>query len=832
MNLRRLIPRAGLRSSEQRWHVRAFVRRVTARWVSREAAAAAGTLGRLGLAVALAVEVLCAGVAHATEEPRVVLDRAGSQIALEPYAPNIIRVSLSLLKDQATSPPGYGFIATPSVEGWTQERSDEGDIYRSSRLVVRVAKERPGKPLPTQVDIAKFFSGSTPGAHITIGTPQGRTLLELTGWSMSVPNHKDGNAGILNDRRPTDAPFYQVGATFTSPDDEHYYGLGQNQQGFLDLRGRVVECWHNYDAAGGPSVGVPFVITNRGYGLIWDNPSKTTFEPGFNEQTRWTSEVGDRVSFFVIGGATSDEIYSGYRHLTGVTPLLPKAAYGYIQCKQRYATQDEVLAVARGYRERHLPADVLVVDWFYYTKMGQMDMDPAKWPDPAAMNRQLHEMGFETMISVWPRFVPGSRYYDFLLQKGWFEHLADGTPTDGLPYDRAGSDIDTTNPEAARWFWNVIRDNLLSKGFDALWADETEPDLPPNGSYFQIGPGTRYFNVYPLLHTAALYEGFRRDLAHRALILSRDAYLGAQRNGTMFWSSDIYPTWDTLKRQVPTGLNFTASGMAYWSNDIGGWQYLPEEHHPAHPPLLDPSDARDNVGGYDDYPELYTRWFEYAAFTPVFRAHGSRKYNEVWSYGRQAEPILTKYLKLRYELLHYIYSLGYNTYLTGAPFMRALFMDFPHDPKVADLRDEYMFGPAFLVAPVTDQGATHRTVYLPAGVDWYNYWTNERVRGGQTIEVDAPIDTLPLFVRAGSILPLGEPIESTQQVQEVAKVRVYAGANGDFTLYRDDGKTHAYEKGESRVTQLHWDDAAQHFSHEGAVVWIVPDERILEVVGR
>ena len=204
---------------------------------------------------------------------------------------------------------------------------------------------------------------------------------------------------------------------FVSPDDEHYYGLGQNQEGFLDHRGHTVECWHNYLATGGPSVCVPFLVTNYGYGMIWDNPSKTTIAPGFNEQTRWTSEVGDRVSFFVIAGANTDEIYSGYRLLTGATPLLPKAAYGYIQCKQRYSTQDEVLAVAKGYRERHLPADVMVVDWFYYTKMGQMDFVPEQWPDPAAMNRQLHDMGFQTMISVWPRFTKGSRYYDFLAEE-------------------------------------------------------------------------------------------------------------------------------------------------------------------------------------------------------------------------------------------------------------------------------------------------------------------------------------------------------------------------------------------------------------------------------
>jgi alpha-D-xyloside xylohydrolase len=767
----------------------------------------------------------------APADSKIVLDRNGGTIALEAYAPNIVRVTLSLLKDQAVAPPGYGFLAAGSAQDWSHQQNDAGDTYQSSRLTVAIANNRPGgQGLPTHRDIAKFFNGSAPPAHITFSTNDGRMLLDMIGWSMSVPNNKDGTAGVVHDKRPGDTPFYQVGAVFASPDDEHYYGLGQNQEGFLDHRGHTVRCWHDYNASGGPSVGVPFLVTNKGYGLVWDNPSKTTIEPGFNEQTRWTSEVGDRVSFFVIAGATTDEIYSGYRLLTGETPLLTKASYGFIQSKQRYSTQDEALSVAKGYRDRHLPLDVLVIDWFYFSKMGQLDMVPGQWPDPVAMNRQLHELGIQSMISVWPRFTPGSRYYDMLLQKGWFEHLADGAPTNGLPYDRAGSDIDTTNPDAARWFWDVIHTNFIDKGFDAIWADETEPDLPPNGSFFHIGPGTRYYNVYPLLHTAAIYDGFRRDVKQRAVILSRDAYLGAQRNGTMFWSSDIHPTWDTFRRQIATGLDFTASGMSYWSNDIGGWQYLPAHHRPARAPLLDPSGVRDNVVGYDDYPELFTRWFEYGVFQPIFRTHGSRRYNEVWSYGERAETILSKYLRLRYQLLPYIYSLAYKTYQTGAPYMRALFMDFPDDPKLSDLRDEYMFGPAFLVGPVTEQGATSRSVYLPAGTDWYNYWTNQRLHGGQTIQADAPVDVLPLFIRAGSILPLGEPIESTAQPQKIAKLRVYPGADCDFTLYDDDGKTYAYEHGNNRITRLHWDDAAQKLTHQGAQVWTGSDTDVVEVV--
>jgi alpha-D-xyloside xylohydrolase len=438
-------------------------------------------------------------------------------------------------------------------------------------------------------------------------------------------------------------------------------------------------------------------------------------------------------------------------------------------------------------------------------------------------------MNYHVMISVWPRFVKESRYYPLLLKNGWFEHLKDGTPTDGEPYDHAGSDIDTTNPDAAKWYWSVINENYVKKGFDAFWADETEPDLSPNDSYFKIGPGTEYFNTYPLFHTKAFYQGMRKDMPERALILARDAYLGAQHNGAIFWSSDISPTWDVLKRQVPTGINFVASGMPYWSTDIGGWQDLPYFHKPERPVLIDPSDARDEVGHYDDYPELYVRWFEYGAFQPNFRTHGTRKFNEVWSYGKQAEPIIEKYLRLRYELMPYIYSLGHMVNQTGAPFMRGLFMDFGDDPKVANIGDEYMFGPALLVAPVTDQGMTSRTVYLPAGTNWYNFWTNEQIKGGQTITADAPIDRIPLFVKAGSIIPMGTVVESTNEVQKIAKLKVYPGADGVFDLYTDDGKTYAYENGKFEVSHLVYSDATGKVTHTGADVGFEKGE-VVEVV--
>ncbi len=778
------------------------------------------------------------------------LDRNGQTITIVPYAPNIVRITLSRIAREAMAGPGYGFLASPDGKGWTHAVTDqEADTYGSSRMVVTVAPGHRPSPTAKLPDTVKFFSGSTVGGRVSIALPDGSHVVDMEAWEMADLNQKDDTLKHARGIKPQDLPLYTVGATFSAADDEHYYGLGENQEGYLDHRQRPITCAANYLAAASPSYCVPFVVTNKGYGIVWDNPSSTTIYPAFDGRTKWTSTLGTRVSFFVILGKTTDEIYSGYRLLTGETPMLPKSAYGFIQCKQRYRSQAEVLAVAKGYRERHLPLDILVVDWFYYTKMGEYDFDPQQWPDPAAMNKQLHKENIETMISVWPRFAPGSRYYNFLLANNWFEHYAnglpptpdnpaEGKPIDGLPYDKAGSDIDTTNPAAANWWWKLIHDNIASKGFDYFWADETEPDLPPDGGYFSIGPGTRYFNVYPLFHTAAIYDGVRREGVRpgaenqRALILSRDAYLGAQRNGAIFWSSDISPTWDTLRRQIPTALNVAASGIAYTGNDIGGWQGLPYQHAAAHTPLIDPSAARDNVMHDDDYPELYVRWFEFGTFLPTMRTHGTRKFNEVWSYGPQAEPILEKYLKLRYQLMPYIYSLGWYTHQTGAPFMRALFMDFPGDNKVFDMRDEYMFGPALLVAPVVEQGATSREVYLPAGTDWYNYWTNEKLHGGQTVRVPAPIDTIPLFVKAGSILPIGSAVESTHDNQRIEKVKVYPGVNADFTLYNDDGFTYAYEKGDRQITNLHWDDATSKLTQEGSKAWSESAPATIEIAGR
>ncbi len=806
-------------------------------------------LSFLNAAVATAVGIcfLSCPVARAVNT-QIVLSRNGRTVVIEPYAPNIIRITMSREKSAALASPGYGFVGAPSMSGWTYKKNSSGDeIIRSPRMVVRVG---PGNQPPhilalseaTNAAFARNADKSTnprPATGpfndlISIATASGKPLLTMSRWNMVLNQPKDSSASAT--RAQNADPGYRISATFNSPADEQYYGLGQYQYGFLDLRDHRIKCWHDYDAIGGESVCVPFMVSSRDYGLIWDNPSKTTIDLGFNMQNVWSSEVGDRVSFFVIAGDNTDQIYEGYRQLTGPARMLPKAAYGYIQSKMIYASQDELLDVAKGYRDRNLPLDILVVDFFNMTKYGNFDLVPSRWPNPAGMNKQLHEIGINTLISVWPHFATDSKYYEMMKQKGWFIHGADGKPDlDDLP-NSIGPNIDITNPAAARWWWDKIRDGYVKQdGFSYIWLDETEPDVDPINDFFYIGSGRRFYNIYPLLMTASVYDGFRRDFgeSRRVFILARAAYLGEQANGTVLWSSDITSTWDMLKRSITAGLGATASGLPYWDTDIAGFQspHLPPNYHPALTPLVSAAGARDTVDEYVDYPELFVRWFEWGVFQPVMRAHGARKHNEVWAYGKQAEPILEKYLRLRYRLLPYIYSVAYHSYETGAPYMRALFMDFPGDPKVADIRDEYMFGPAFLVAPVFEQGAKSREVYLPAGTDWYNYWTNERLKGGQTVTVSASIDIIPLFVRAGSIIPLGSKILSTAQSQKIDTVLIYPGANGNFTIFNDDGKTYAYEKGVSQITDLHWNDVTDQLSRTGPAAWTGSDQSVITVVG-
>jgi alpha-D-xyloside xylohydrolase len=761
---------------------------------------------------ALAVSLVVAGLAGAAHaEPIATLDRDGAWVSLEAYGPNVVHVTIAADKAEALKGPGPGILPANADNSAFQLRpSASGDSLVSPAMKLDLDPAPPPRVPGTS---EKYFAPSLAPVGLQVTDAAGTSVLKMLGWEMS-PHEVNGEKT------------YQVGVTLADSPDEHYYGMGQNQEsrGPLDLRGRTIDCKHWYDAPAGETVCVPVLVSSKGYAIVWDNPSETWLSAGINGRTTIRSNVGERVSFFVIVGKTPEEIYSAYARVTGKTPIPPKAAFGLIQSKARYETQQDVLRVAHTYREKGYPLDVMVVDWFYWTRMGQMDFNPAEYPDPDGLNKQLHDMGLKSIISIWPRFETSGRYFNELDAKGYFLKDKDGQAVDGLPFrsDRTGALIDSTNPEARKWFWDHARDNIQSHGYDYPWLDETEPDLVPDGKFFSVGSGDRYFNLYPLVHVEGVAQGMRAwKPDKRVLILARAAYLGSQRTGALFWSSDVFPSWEALQRQIPTGLNMTASGIAYWGNDIGGWQGLPSTTQATKPPLLDPSDARDMVGQFSDYPELLTRWFEYGTFLPTLRLHGLRPKPEIWGAGKQAEAVMAEYDRLRYRMIPYIYSQAKRTYDTGAPFMRALWMDFPNDPNVADIGTQYMFGPAFMVAPVTEQGQTQKDVYLPAGADWYNFWTNEKIAGGRWVKVAAPIEQIPLFVRAGSIVPLGKVAQSTASPQPIEEIRVYPGKDGEFALYDDDGKSYAYEKGQGTTTRLKWNDAAGTLSAGGGDAGLV-----------
>ena len=418
-------------------------------------------------AIAAAALVILSGGAALAQNGSFVFERDGRVISLVPYAPNILRVTMSWDKAAAIKGPGYGIVAEPNAQGWTQEKDAAGfDVFRSARMVVRLAPSTQTQKMPLDalnIQLREIYFGPGNGGQgpredeVEISSPGGKSLVDMRSWSMQRTGTEPAGA----EQRGTNGsaaeiPTYKVASVFNSGADEHYYGLGQQQQGWMDLRDHQIKCWHDYGAPGGESVCVPFMVSTRGYGLLWDNPSKTTIDLGFNGRNVWSSDVGDRVSYFVIAGETSDEIYAGYRLLTGVTHMLPRGVYGYIQSKAIYPTEDQALAIAKDYRDRKLPLDVLVVDFLNMTRQGEMDLDPKRWPDPAAMNKELNGMGIHTLLSVWPHYAPGTQFYEMLKDKGWFISTRDGKPDPGWGHAVIGPNLDTTNPEAGRWFWEGL----------------------------------------------------------------------------------------------------------------------------------------------------------------------------------------------------------------------------------------------------------------------------------------------------------------------------------------------------------------------------------------
>ncbi|UWZ86297.1 glycoside hydrolase family 31 protein [Occallatibacter riparius] len=570
-----------------------------------------------------------------------------------------------------------------------------------------------------------------------------------------------------------------VGAT------EGFYGLGQHQSGAFNYRGNVVEL-----AQANTDVALPLLVSTNGYGILWNTASHSWFDNRFPSELTLSAEAADAIDYYFIYGPEMDQIIHTYRDMTGHAPLFGKWAYGFVQSKDRYRSAKELLDVAAQYREQHAPLDLIVQDWFWWKTEGDPTFDPnylKPEPDVEGAIKKLHDEHVHTIISVWAVLDKKSDTYKKM--------EAEGLTISGT------DDYDATNPKAREVYWNLLMGKMYAMGWDGFWLDSAEPeccngfsDATLDSYKLSIGNGARYTNIFPLMHSGNVYDHWRKETDKRRIfILTRSAFAGQQRNATTIWSGDVTGTFSTFRKQIPAGLNFELSGIPYWTTDIAGYGWPWER------------DTRD-----PRYQELYARWFEFGTFCPIMRTHGHRSNNtnEIFSYGPQV-PTLIAYDKLRYRMLPYIYSLAWKVTNDDYTIMRPLIMDWRTNEKVRDMGDEYMFGPAFLVIPVTEEGATSRRVYLPPAAAWYDFWTGAKLDGDKTITAGAPVDRIPLFVKAGTILPLGPEIEyATQSPDAPITLRIYRGADADFTLYEDEGDSYDYEKGAHATIALHWDEAS------------------------
>lgn len=522
--------------------------------------------------------------------------------------------------------------------------------------------------------------------------------------------------------------------------------------------------------------------------------------PASLQQTfSFNSDAGKQIDYYFISGKKADDVIAGYRTLTGQAPIVPKWALGFWQSRERYKTQQELLETVREFRKRHIPLDNIVQDWSYWKEdqWGSQEFDPARFPDPDGMIRELHKQHAKLMISVWPKMYEGIDVYNEFKRSGWLypRNIAD-RQRDWIGNGYISTFYDAFNPAARKGFWNLLAERLYAKGLDAWWMDASEPDILSNVSPqkrieqmipMAAGIAAENLNAYPLENARGIYEGQRAtDPGKRVFLLTRSAYAGSQRYAASIWSGDIAARWEDMKTQITAGTNFSMSGLPYWTMDIGGFGVEKRFEEPS------PADK-------EEWIELQTRWFQFGAFVPLFRSHGQLPFREIYNItgaGTPAYNSMLYYNQLRYRLLPYIYSLAGMAYHRQYTIMRGLVMDFPADPHSLQIGDEYMFGPSLLVNPVYEYRKTHRQVYLPAGQGWYDIYTGQYQEGGREITAAAPYERIPVFVKEGSIIPVGPALEYTDEKKaDPVTLFVYTGKDAAFTLYEDEGVNYHYEKG-------------------------------------
>jgi len=606
-----------------------------------------------------------------------------------------------------------------------------------------------------------------------------------------------------------DKPSYDVRQAFVLDPNEFIFGLGQQQNGRLNQRGQ-----NFYLRQENMKICIPFFQSTKGYGLFWDNYSPTHFTDGAQE-TSFESEVGDCSDYYFIfggdhgGGHGGDQagdhagggegVIAGMRELTGQAPMMPLWFYGFNQSRERYKTQFELLDIVKHYRALKVPLDGIIQDWRYWgedSNWNAMAFNPVTYPRPKKMVDSVHRLKAHIFIVAWPGFGPLTKQYALFKAKKMLIHFDTWPPNSGTtPYD-------PYNPEARDIYWSFLNKGVFQLGTDAWWLDSSEPDHinTKESDYDQptfLGSYRRVLNAFPLEHIRGVYEHQRKTTEEkRVVILTRSAFAGQQRFGSCNWSGDVLSDWGVFRKQIAAGLGLSLSGIPYWNTDIGGFfagRYV-----------------KGGGAKNPDFQELYVRWMQFATFTPMMRSHGTEIPREIFQFGQrgdQAFDVQEKFINLRYSLLPYLYATAWDVTAHSGSIMRALYLDFPGDRHADTIDNEYMFGRSLLVCPVTEKGAAVQPVYLPSGTVWYDFWTGDAVQGGRTVDKAVPIDVMPLYVRAGSILPWGPKVQYAEEKPwDNLEMRVYPGADGQFTLYEDEHNSYNYEKGVRSEIRFHWND--------------------------
>ena len=657
-----------------------------------------------------------------TEGNRIIWETAGELVYIEPYGRDAIRFrsSKSLRIDEALN---WTLEEPASPEGVIIEADDEKACMTNGKIQVTITGD---------------------GTVTYRNTRTGKVLLEeywIDGRVHTAPLRR------AREYRVTSGNQFKISLYFKAEPGEHFYGMGQDANDCFDLKGSTVELLQKNGKCT-----IPYTYSSRGYGFIWNNPAIGRAE-FVNNHTMWHVQCAKQIDYVIIAGDTPGEINEKFTAITGRAPMLPEWAAGFWQCKLRYETQKELLQVAREYKRRGLPISVIVIDYFHWTMQGEWKFDPEKWPDPKAMVSELESMGIKLMVSVWPTIDPRSENYAYMREHNYILRGERGVDVVFMFFGPQ-TYVDTTHPGAQEFFWSRAKKNYYDYGIRTFWLDEAEPEMRPydyDNVRMYLGNGEEVSNIYCVGFAKAFYDGLKAQ-GEEVCNLVRCAWLGSQRYGVVLWSGDIASTFDSLRKQLKAGLNVAMCGIPWWTTDIGGFINGDPES--------------------EEFRELMIRWFEFGVFCPIFRLHGFRlPYpvrdilnpdgycgsggpNEVWSFGEEAYEIIRRYMYVREELKPYIMKQMKLASEDGTPVMRPLFYDFCGDKNVYDIGDEYMFGPDLLVAPVVELGARKRMVYLPEGCRWKDAGTGMVYDGGTRIEADAPLDTIPLFLKEDARLSL------------------------------------------------------------------------------